>query len=145
MSHIFHHHPDGRIIIQSGSQRYTDTLENFRADCPQSYSGLPDGIKEFRYAEDGPTYYITDKDIQIVSDMDMGFVLGAIQNISQIIANQEQRLSQVVEEADPDAGQRQANEQALKQLASSIGIDTDSSMWRDALLIKIVEAVFKQL
>lgn len=82
--------------------------------------------------------------MQIASDMDMEFVLGAIQNIRQIIAHQEQRLSQVVEEADPDAGQRRANEQALKQLASSIGIDTGSSMWWDDLLLKIAEAVFKQ-
>jgi hypothetical protein len=142
MSHTFHHHPDNRIIIQVSDHRYTDTLENFAADYPQPYPGLPDGIKEFRYAEDGPTYYITDKDIQIVSDMDMGFVLGAIQNISQIIANQEQRLAQTLEEPDPTAEQLQANEAALKQIAEKLNLDTTSTTWRDDLFVRLAQTVF---
>lgn len=142
MSQIFHHHPGGWIIIQAGKHQYTDTLENFMVDYAHAYPGLPDGITEFRYAADGPTYYISDKNVQIASDMDIDFVLGAIQNIHQIIANQEQRLTQTEKELDPDYG-KQANEGDLKQIALSIGIDTSSSIWRDDLLLKIAQAVFK--
>lgn len=142
MSKIFHHHPDGLIILQAEGFRYMDTVENFTLDYSQPYAGLPENIKEFRHVEGGASYYITDKGVQIASDMDMAFVRGAVENLQNILNNQQRRLAEIPVEPDPDADKWRANDETLKQIASGLGIETNTTLWRDDLLVKLAQRVF---
>lgn len=93
---MFHHHPDGLIIIRSGDKVYIDTVENFMADLGEDYPGLPDGYIG-RYYEPGKTHYLTTGDTAHPQEREWPEGDRYIADIERLLAAKEQREKGVKE------------------------------------------------
>jgi hypothetical protein len=91
---MFHHHPDGLIIIRSGDKVYIDTVENFMADLGEDYPGLPDGYIG-RYYEPGKSHYFTTGNTAYPQPLEWSEGNRYIENIDNLISAKELRKSAI--------------------------------------------------